>query len=129
MEQEAADELQGVEAKDLLLAIIRVVSVAEGNAIVLEVQDSGVGDRDAMGVGTEVCEHALGSREGRLGVDDPVEVSKLVSERGDRGVLAELAMLEGLPEVLDELGPEHLGQGTHGEEEALVARRDEALPI
>jgi len=129
VEQEAANELVYFEAHDLLLAIIRVVSVAEGDPAVLETQDAMVGDGDAMGVGAEVGEHALGSRKGRLGVNDPVDASQRVAERGNRGVVAELSAFEGLAEAVEELGPEHLGQGSHGKEKAFVSGCDEALSI
>jgi hypothetical protein len=129
VEQEATDELVDIEAHDLLLATVRVVSIAEGDTALLEAQDAMVRDRDAMGVGAEVGEHALGSRKGRLGVDDPIDAPKLAAKRGNGGVLGELAAFEGLAETIEELGGEHLGQGAHGEEEALVTRCDEALPV
>lgn len=129
VEQEATDELVDVEVQDLLLATVRVIPISESDMTVFKAQDTVIGDRDAMGVSAEVGEYALRPREGRLGIDDPVEVSKLVAERENGSVLTEFVAQEGMAESVDELRSEDLGECTHGEEEALVAQRDEALAI
>ena len=60
VEQETTDELLSIEVHDLLLVGVRGVAVAEGDAIVLDAQDTMVRDGDAMRVGAEVGEHSFG---------------------------------------------------------------------
>ncbi len=78
----------------------------------LEAQDAMVGDRDAMGVGAEVGEHAVGSRERWLGVDDPVDAAKLAAKHRGGGVVFELSPFEGLLETFEEFRPKHPGEGS-----------------
>src|SRR5882724_4821495 len=82
-----------------------------------------------MRVAAEVAEHALGSGEGGLGVDDPVVLAKRVEESGERVVGPELAPLETLSQSVEELAAEDLRERAHGEEEARVSRRDPARAI
>jgi hypothetical protein len=53
---------------------------AEDDALVVEREDAGVGEADAMGIAADVAKERLGSAEGRLGVDDP---ARLVDLRRD----------------------------------------------
>src|SRR4029077_6909073 len=74
VQEKAADELGGVERHGLepVAAFDPVVLSFEGEARVVEGDEPGIGDRDAMGVTREVGENGLGSGEGSLGVDDPL---------------------------------------------------------
>ena len=72
VKQEAAQELMGGNGHDLLLAAVSVVSPTEGDAIVFEVQETMVGDGDAVGVAGQVLENVFRSAERRLGIDDPI---------------------------------------------------------
>ena len=48
-----------------------VILVAEADLAVVDVEQSLVGDGDAMGVAADVVEDLLGTRERRFGIDDP----------------------------------------------------------
>ena len=82
-----------------------------------------------MGVATEVAEHALGPREGWLGVDDPVALAKRVQQSRQRIVGAKIAPMEALSECIEKLGAEDLRECAHGEEEARVSHGDPARAI
>ena len=91
VEEEATEELVDGDVEDLDSMTVGVVPVAECDAVILHPQDPAVRERNAMRVAAEVAEHALGSREGGLGVDDPVVLAKRVKENGQPVVGPELA--------------------------------------
>jgi hypothetical protein len=109
VEQEAANELQDIEVHDLLFAGVGGVAIAEGDSLFLETEDPRVRDRDAMGVGAEVREHAFRPCERGLRVDDPIDAPKCVAESGNGAVVAELSKLEGTSEPFEKLSAKHLG--------------------
>ena len=84
MQEKAADEFGGVERHGLeaVAAIDAIVLPFEGDALLVERNEPGVGYRDAVGVAGEVGEHGLRSGEGSLGVDEPVGAA----QRRERGV-------------------------------------------
>ena len=83
------------------LLIVGGVAVPERNTTVLEAQDAMVRDRDAMGVGAEVREHALGTGERRFRVDDPVEAAKRYGRAPERRCRRRaFPALEGTSETL-----------------------------
>jgi hypothetical protein len=73
VKEEAADELAGRQRHRAQAgeAVAAVVLVAEGDAATVERDQAAVGDGIAVGVAREIGQHALGSGEGRLGVDHP----------------------------------------------------------
>ncbi len=75
VDEEAADELVRCERHGLvaLVPFAPVVLVLEGDAVVVEGDEAAVGDGDAVGVAGEIGEYGLGSGEGALGVDDPLD--------------------------------------------------------
>ncbi len=81
VDEEAADELVGGEGRGLVsfTAAIglcgAVVFPFEGHALVVEGNEPGVGDGDAVGVAGEIGEHRAGTSEGPLGVDDPIDLA------------------------------------------------------
>ena len=77
MDQESAQELLCGNGHDLLLAATRIVLPSERHSIILECDESMVGDRDAMGIAREIMQYMFGAAEGWLGVDDPVLLKKL----------------------------------------------------
>jgi len=68
MEQEAADELVRRERHDALPlgTIAAVVLVAEGDAGLVERNQTPVRDGDPVGIAREIGEHGLGAGERRL---------------------------------------------------------------
>src|ERR1700679_2173421 len=80
MEQEAADELVRRERHDALplWTIAAVVFVAEGDAGLVERDQTPIRDGDPMGVAREIGEHGLRAGERWLGIDHP----SLLPDRG-----------------------------------------------
>ena len=72
VQHESAQELMSGNSHNLLLAVVGIISPAEGDAIVLEGHEAMVGDGDAVGVAGQVVENMFGAAEGWLGVGDPV---------------------------------------------------------
>ena len=75
VEEKAADELAGVERHgfEAVAAFDPVVLPFEGDALVVERDEPGVRDRDAVSVAREIGENRFRSGEGSLGVDDPCD--------------------------------------------------------
>jgi hypothetical protein len=83
VKQEAAQELMGRNGHDLVLAAVRIVSPAEGDAIVFQGHETMVGDGDAMRVAGQVVKNVFGAAEGWLGVDHPVLSAELPQEAAE----------------------------------------------
>ncbi len=77
VDQKAAQELICGDRHDLLLATVRIVSPAKRASIILERNQSMVGDGDAVRIASEIAQNMLGTAEGWLGIDDPVLVEEL----------------------------------------------------
>lgn len=75
--QESAQKLICRDGHDLLLATVCIVPPAKRDSIILEGNESVVGDGDAMGIARKILQNMLGTAKGRLGVDDPVLAKKL----------------------------------------------------
>lgn len=54
MQQEAANELAGLEPHYFCRAVLAIILPVEGDMIVVERDEPAVGDRDAMGVAAEI---------------------------------------------------------------------------
>jgi hypothetical protein len=89
VDQEAAQELIGGDRHDFLLAALRIVSPAKRDPIILERNQSMVGDGDAVRVTGEIVQNMLGTAEGWLGIDDPVLVEELSEKVSKATWLAE----------------------------------------
>ena len=89
VEEEAADELAGFEAHELLAiaapgtSLGAIVLPAEGDSVGVGRDDPAVGDGDAVGVAAEIGKHRLGSAEGGLGVDHPFGLAQRRDEGGE----------------------------------------------
>src|SRR5579864_3794559 len=89
VQQKAADELAGTEPHhlELVAAVVAVVLPSEADVIGAELDQTAVGDGDAMGVAGEIGEHLRRAGERRLGVYDPLrlpEGSEVGPECGGR---------------------------------------------
>jgi hypothetical protein len=80
VDQESAQELNRGDRHDLLLAAVRIVFPAKRDSIILERNQSMVGDGDAVRIASEIVQNMLGTAEGWLGIDDPV-LAKELSEK------------------------------------------------
>ncbi len=77
MDQESAQELICGNRHDLLLSAPCVVFPAKRDSIILERNQSMVGDGHAMRIASEIVQNMLGTAEGWLGVDDPILMEEL----------------------------------------------------
>jgi hypothetical protein len=123
VKEKAADELQRIENHGALSARLGVVLPAKGDLAVVNRDKPLVGDGDPVGVAREVLEHLLRAAEGRLGVDDPVFAAEVCPpacpttssrQRFELTMEGELALVEGLLEIAEELAPEETAQGADG---------------
>ena len=72
MKQETADEFVGGEGHGFFPILVAAVPVGEGDLACGDIEDSMIGDGDAVGVASEVIQDDLGSGESRFGIDDPI---------------------------------------------------------
>lgn len=72
MQQETAKELVCRQAHPLLPVAVSGVTPTEADVVIVECNESMVGDRDAMRVGAEIAQNVFGASERTLGVDDPI---------------------------------------------------------
>ena len=75
--QESAQKLICGDCHDLLLAAVRIVFPEKHDPIILERNQSMVGDGDAVRIASEIVQNMVGTAEGWLGIDDPVLVEEL----------------------------------------------------
>jgi hypothetical protein len=123
VEDESAEEIDGVEAEDFSFAAVSVVAPSQSDDAVVEPEQAIVGEGDAVGVAGEVIEDVARAAEGLLGVDDPVVFAEIVSEaRGESWIVAR-RVVKGI----EEFAAEDAGEGTNGEEIAARAA-DPASP-
>src|SRR6202161_3506747 len=73
VEQEAPDELVGLQTHGLDGAAVAIVLPGKGDMTVIAVLDAAVGDGDAMGVAPEIGEDLRGPAKRLLGVNDPCD--------------------------------------------------------
>src|SRR5208337_2565481 len=76
VQEEPAHELVGVERHRLRLVAGAIVFPSEVDATVLAIEETAVGDCDAMRIAAEIVENLLRSAAGAFGVDDPVDAAK-----------------------------------------------------
>ncbi len=126
MEKETPDEFFSGQGYDLALAAVPAITKGEGDVAIFDVEDTVIGNGDAMGIAAEIVENFFWSAERRLGVDDPWVFIKL-SEQAVESCLGlessglarenELMPGKGLAEGVDILAAEDGGKSFDGEEE------------
>jgi hypothetical protein len=134
----AAEEVDGIEGHDALLAAVGIIAPAEADALAIEGGDAVVGDGHAVSVAAEVAEDMFGSAERRLGVDVPVLVAKLldqliehrgIAQRSGRASEVEPSLAVELAEADEELVAEHGAQNGNRQQEHRMAGRDPSLVV
>ncbi len=134
--QEPADEFVGAQRHDLCLAAVAIVLPGEVDITVLELDQTRVGDSDAMGVAAQIGQHCLRASEGRFGVDDPVNAGEIgkalgedrgVTERGERAGEAQVAGHERRAQPRHEDVTEAPRQNAHRQQEPRAARHPPGL--
>jgi hypothetical protein len=130
VQKEAPDELMASEAHEASASAAAVVPVGERNACVVDGREPGIGDGGAVRIAGKIGEHALGSAEGRLGVDDERALAQGahalgegagVCQRGQIAEEAEFAAAEGGGEAIKEEPAERLRQSVNGQQEVRLA--------
>ena len=76
VEQEAADKLLGVEGHRLFSVAVFSISIAQSNLAMIDIEDTIIGERHAVGVAAEIVENSLGRTERLFGIDDPTLVMR-----------------------------------------------------
>ncbi len=85
VDQEAADELVGVERHEFVasLELGPVILPFESHALAVESDEPAVGNSDTVGVPGQVGEHSVGSAKRPLGIDHPCDRTSPGKENGN----------------------------------------------
>jgi len=83
MLEEPAKKLLVAEGHHTALAVMSIILPSKRHVSVGHTCESMVGDRDAMGVASQIMQHVFRSAEGRLGIDDPVLPIEPAQEDGE----------------------------------------------
>ncbi len=148
--QEPADELIGRQRSNLLPVSISAVAVGEADLFVFAREQAMIGNRDPVGVASQVVEKFLRTGEGRLGVDVPrfsrefAPPAALPSGRTELDPVrrqVEFAELDQSCERLEVFSAKDLAERSDGEQELRVgcvprslivcpsARGDDAMDV
>src|SRR5262245_40385624 len=122
MDQEAADELVGVERHKLIasVALGPVILPFESDALAGEGDEPAVGNSSAVCVAGKVGEDGVGSAKRSLGIDDPFDLAQC-GEDGLEGLVGEELQSPGLVggvQSFEEQAAEEAREHLNGEEEA-----------
>lgn len=139
MDEDAADKLVGLERHSFVAVVLfsPVVLPFKGDAVLIEGDEPGVGDGDAMGVAGEIFEYCAGSGKWRSGVDIPLAVAKASDEAFEgAGVLKRLELAKEAQallaveceEFIEEPASEQGGEHFDVDEEA-GARANPAMAV
>ncbi len=130
MQQETADELLGLQRHGFLLAIVAVILVAEGDLVVVDVEQPMVRDGHAMGIAADIVQHLLGPGEGAFGVHHPFRLagrSEMAQQclplpQGfQRGKELQLSGVKGFEEIVEEKPAKQTRQDADGQKESGTA--------
>ena len=80
MQKKATDELVGWKRHGLLASPVSVVSPSESDLALIETEQPIVGDGDTVSVTSQVIQGSFGTTEGRLSIDDPLQVPAAFEE-------------------------------------------------
>jgi len=131
MEQKAPEKLVGLQRHDLLPMPLATVAIGEADVAVTDIDQTVVGNGDAVRVTAEILQNLLGAGPRRLGIDDPLVSIELIKVGGEalRGPeLGHLGCERESPggrqpvKGLEELGAEDGAQRLDWEEEAWMRR-------
>lgn len=126
VKQKTADKLVGIEGHHLLGAARSIILPTEGNLVVIDPDEAGIGDGDAMGVAAEIGQHLFGSGKWRLGIDHPVDATccfkgsiegDRIGQTGDVAEELKLAQVVGLLQLFKKQSAEQPRQNPHRQEE------------
>ncbi len=139
MQEKAADELGGVERHGFepVAAFDPVALPFEGDARLVEPDQTRIRDGDPVGVAGEIGEHGLRPGEGSLGEDDPLAATQR-RERGVEGALVgkgrevaeedEPAGLLQRSEAFEKEAAEQAGEDAHRQKRSRACRESSSRP-
>lgn len=81
MQEEAADELLGLQSHDSIATATRIVLVAEPHAEFVHGQEPIIGECDAMRVAAQILKHLCRTRHRALRIDDPGLHTQFIEQR------------------------------------------------
>jgi len=125
MLQETPQELFVRERHDAALAVVRVVLPAEGDVRIGHLDQTMVGDGDAMRVAGQIVQHVFRPAERFLGVDHPVVFQQSVQKRVEClavlpativTVEGEPLAAKGTPQAIQELASKDPAENFHRQE-------------
>lgn len=90
MQEKATHELIGVKRHHLGFTILPIVLPGKVHLAAGKRDQPTVGDGDAMRTAAEISQHLFGPAEWRLGIDDPVDPSKLIKARDECSGIGEM---------------------------------------
>jgi hypothetical protein len=123
VEQEASDELDAGEFHGLHARFCGAVLPSKADPFIVDVDDALVGDRNAVGVASEVLEDLGRAAEGGFGVDHPFLPAELgdracpglwIAKRLESAVELDLAVAVGFVECFEVQSPEEPAEHAHG---------------
>ena len=114
VQKETANEFKGRDRHNFPLVVILVIAPFERDLAVLEVEDTVVGDGDAMGISAKIVDDAGRRFEWRFTVDDPFFEIASVEKIQEMLWVVQIALLAEETDVLGlqkmkELAPEFTG--------------------
>jgi hypothetical protein len=129
MQQETTQELIDWECQESFSVLVSGVPPAECNFIILEANETMIGNRDPMRICPEIPKHLFGSAERGLAIYDPAPSEQLTEEAAkhsglrpasEQAVEPQLSGSVSFPEALDKLAAENFVEHIFREEEAMV---------
>jgi len=72
VEQEAADKLLGIEGQGLFSVAVFAIAVAQSDLVLIDSEDTIIGERYAVGVAAKIVENRLRRTKRLFRVNDPV---------------------------------------------------------
>ena len=85
VQQEAANELVGVERHRLGFAAGAIIFPSKPHGAIVAIEEPAIGDRDAVRVAAEIVEHLLRAAEWPFRIDDPFGMAQRGEILGERG--------------------------------------------
>ena len=125
MQQKPAQELIDMQSQEAPLVFVSGISPAKRNFVIHERDETAIGDRHAVCVGTEVAKHLLGPAESWFAVDHPARNKKLTDktlkqfglrQTSEQAMELKLSGRMSLLERSDELPTEELAESPYREE-------------
>ena len=122
VQEKPSQELIGIELHDFLSVAIGIVAPAKAHGFAVKRDQAVIGDGNFASVSSKIGDHVPDALERGFGIDHPIVIEKL----GLQGLefcfatrQVQLAISVRLFKAVEEFTSEHLGQGAHGEQEAV----------